>query len=74
MCRYEPIFISMTSYTQVWANVQEYEDPARIVFDLSNSSHWQPLFPPGSQPLNSVQQDLHYTETDNEKVKEFQER
>lgn len=59
---------------QVWANIQDYDDPGRIVFDLSNTKHWRPLFPSNSQPLSSVQQDLHYTETDVGKVKELQER
>ncbi len=42
---------------QVWANIQDYEDPSRIVFDLQNSTHWRPLFPTDMAPLATVQVD-----------------
>ena len=56
---------------QIWGNIQSYDDPSRLVFDLSNNEHWCPLNP---QPLASVQQELHYSQTDNGKVSELQER
>ncbi len=59
---------------QVWANVQEEEYPAKITYDLSNSKHWQPLFPSDMPPLDSVQQELDYCETDTGRVRELQEK
>ena len=41
---------------QVWGNIQDYEDPSRIVFDLDNSKHWKSLFY-DTQPLTTVQVD-----------------
>ncbi|XP_064382985.1 coiled-coil and C2 domain-containing protein 2A-like [Halichondria panicea] len=58
----------------VWANVQEEEDPAKIRYDLSNSKHWQPLFPFDMPPLDSVQQELDYCETDIGRVRDLQEK
>ena len=43
---------------QVWTNIQDYEDPSRIVFDLENSKHWRTLFPADMQPLATVQVEL----------------
>ena len=40
---------------QIWANIQPYEDPSRISFDLSNSTYWRPLFPSDMAPLESIQ-------------------
>lgn len=59
---------------QVWANIQDYDDPSQVSFDFSNGKHWRPLFPTTSQPLASVQQELHYSETDLTKVQELQDR
>ena len=42
---------------QVWANIQDYEDPSRIVFDLDNSKHWKSLFSSDIQQLTTVQVD-----------------
>ena len=42
---------------QVWANIQDYEDPSRIVFDLDNSKHWKSLFSSDMQQLTTVQVD-----------------
>ena len=40
---------------QVWGNVQAYDDPGRLVFDLHSTKHWRPLFPSTMEPLNTVQ-------------------
>lgn len=32
------------SHENVWANVQDFEDPALISFDISNSKLWKPFF------------------------------
>lgn len=59
----------------MWANIQEYDDPSQVSFDFSNSKQWRPLFSPTpAQPLASVQQELHYSETDLAKVQELQDR
>ena len=60
----------------MWANVQENDDPSRMVFDLTNGKYWKPLFPMTTEsiPLSSVQQVLHYSETDLEKVHQLEER
>ncbi len=54
--------------------MQEEEDPAKIRYDLSNSKHWQPLFPFDMPPLDSVQQELDYCETDIGRVRDLQEK
>ena len=58
----------------MWANVQEQDEPAKIHYDLSNSKQWQALFPPDMPPLDSVQQELDYSETDSGRVRELQEK
>ena len=32
------------SRDNVWANIQEYEDPALLDYDLENSKMWKPFF------------------------------
>ena len=32
------------SLLQIWANIQPYEQPSQVNFDLSNSSLWKPFF------------------------------
>ena len=59
---------------QVWGNIQTYEDPSRLLFDLSNHKNWFPLYFDKFDPPSSVQQDLQYSETDNASVMELQER
>ncbi len=59
---------------QVWANVQDEETPAKVRYDLSNSKQWQPLFPSDMPPLDSVQQNLGYCETDCIRVRELQDK
>lgn len=59
---------------QVWGNIQPYDDPSRMMFDLSNRKHWSPLYSDRHEPPASVQQDLHYSETDDGSVMELQER
>lgn len=54
--------------------MQDYDDPSQVSFDFSNSKLWRPLFPTTSQPLASVQQELHYSETDLSKVQELRDR
>lgn len=44
------------------------------MFDLSNREQWCALYPDGSQQLASVQQNLQYSDTDDERVVELQER
>lgn len=61
-------------FMQVWGNIQSCDDPSRLMFDLLNHQQWYPLNPDGLQPLATVQQDLQYSETDNEKVAELRER
>ena len=69
------VSLSLPLLSQVWANIQEYDDPSQVSFDFSNSKQWRPLFSPTpAQPLASVQQELHYSETDLAKVQELQDR
>ena len=58
----------------MWANIQKYDHPNQLLFELSNNKCWTTLLPGGMDQLLSVQQDLIYTQTDGHKVKELQER
>lgn len=42
---------------QIWANIQQYEEPSRITFDFSNTKNWKPFFSRSypSPCLSSVQ-------------------
>ena len=52
------LFYDHLLLVQVWANIQDYEDPSRIVFDLDNSKHWKSLFSSDMQQLTTVQVDI----------------
>ena len=46
---------------QVWGNVQEWDHPGRLTFDLQNCKKWCPLFSSSVKPLDSLQvKDIMY--------------
>ncbi len=58
----------------MWGNVQDEDEPAKVKYNLSNSKQWQPLFPSDMTPLDSVQQELGYCETDSVRIRELQDK
>lgn len=60
----------------IFANVQQYEKPAQMNFDLNNSSHWAPFysrkFP--NQHLGSIQPETLFYFTAKKNVVELQEK
>ncbi|XP_019860650.1 PREDICTED: coiled-coil and C2 domain-containing protein 2A-like [Amphimedon queenslandica] len=59
----------------VWGNIQEWDHPSRVTFDLQNSKKWSPLFPSTMNPLDSIQVDtLEYSETNSEQVQQLRTR
>ncbi|KAI8999975.1 hypothetical protein BC832DRAFT_563214 [Gaertneriomyces semiglobifer] len=61
--------------TNVWANLQQYADPARITFDFDNTRHWKPFVSRGMRvpELTSVQiEEPLYHPIDNERLQELE--
>lgn len=65
---------SPISPLKVWANIQEYADPARLKFDLANPLQWRPVFPRATtQTLASIQMEtLLYTTPNLANIKELE--
>lgn len=68
---------AIVSSEEMWFNVQKFDEPYRIVFDLSNGRLWKPFFgktKQGSQ-FESVQPErLNYVETNKRSVTELETR
>jgi coiled-coil and C2 domain-containing protein 2A len=59
----------------VWGNIQEFDHPSRVNFDLQSNKKWSPLFQANMAPLNSIQvETLEYPATDEIKVQQLQTR
>ncbi|XP_029649306.1 coiled-coil and C2 domain-containing protein 2A-like isoform X1 [Octopus sinensis] len=61
----------------IWANVQVYDNPTRMSFNIDDASCWKPFFHSNypNPGLSSVQVDsLDYTDTDDSYVKELQDK
>ncbi|XP_014781199.1 coiled-coil and C2 domain-containing protein 2A isoform X1 [Octopus bimaculoides] len=61
----------------IWANVQMYDNPTRMTFNIDDASCWKPFFHSNypNPGLSSVQVDsLDYTDTDDSYVKELQDK
>ena len=52
------------NHDNVWANIQLYDDPGRLNFNLKNSSYWKPFFAKTLPKLSTIQTSrLDYIET-----------
>ena len=61
----------------IWANIQPYEQPSRLSYDLSNTSQWRPFFGKSfpNPGLGSVQpESLYYIPTETSYVQRLQDR
>ncbi len=61
----------------MWLNIQSFDEPYRIKFDINDSRCWRPFFNKSNNniTLPSIQKDdLHFTKTDVRFVKELESK
>ena len=75
-CPLTGVFAVINS-SNMWANLQQSDQPQRLRWELGNSSDWAPLFPGGVPPnlVTSLQPDtLHFSPVDHRGAKQLKDR
>lgn len=70
------IVSALVNSNDIWFNVQPFEEPYRIKFDVGNSKHWRPFFGKNStQTFETIQPEkLIYAKTDEKNVSDLESR
>lgn len=76
---YNPIRrISMiVNAENIWANTQQYDEPFRMFFDLTNTRHWSPFFSKSTvqNQFQSIQPDrINFVQTNQKSVKDLESK